>query len=130
MTRNIKIAGIVLAALAIGGGAIFYFSHSKEETAPTPVVAVQMAKAERKTIRHIVTAEAILFARNQAAITPKIAAPVRKFYVNRGSRVHAGELLAMLENRDLAAAVTENKGAWNRPKRPTRPPLAPVCPRT
>ncbi len=32
--------------------------------------------------------------------------------MNRGSRVHAGELLAVLENRDLAAAVTDSKGAF------------------
>ena len=51
-------------------------------------------------------------AKDQAAITPKIVAPVRAFYVNRGSRVHKGQLLAVLENRDLAAAETENKGAY------------------
>jgi RND family efflux transporter MFP subunit len=32
--------------------------------------------------------------------------------VNRGSRVHRGQLLAVLENRDLAAAEIENKGAF------------------
>jgi len=36
---------------------------------------------------------------------------VRKFYVDRGSRVHAGQLLAELENRDLAATVSENQAA-------------------
>jgi HlyD family secretion protein len=111
-TRNFKQIGIIAVVLAAGVGAISFFSHSKEAPAPEPVVAVQMAKAERKTIEQVITSEAILFARNQAAITPKIAAPVQKFYVNRGSRVHAGELLAVLENSDLAAAVAENKGAY------------------
>jgi multidrug efflux pump subunit AcrA (membrane-fusion protein) len=111
-TRNLKHAGIVAGAVAIGVGAIAFFSHSKETPAPEPVVAVQMAKAERKPIQEVITTEAILFPRNQAAITPKIAGPVRKFYVNRGSRVHAGQLLAVLENGDLAASVTENKGAY------------------
>ena len=32
--------------------------------------------------------------------------------MNRGSRVHRGQLLAVLENRDLAAAEVENKGAY------------------
>jgi len=36
---------------------------------------------------------------------------VKRFYVNRGSRVKAGELLATLEDRDLAASEVENKGA-------------------
>ena len=32
--------------------------------------------------------------------------------MNRGSRVHKGDLLATLENRDLQAATTENRGAY------------------
>ena len=48
----------------------------------------------------------------QAAIEPKISAPVRKFYVQRGSRVKAGQLLATLENNDLAAAAMDNKGSY------------------
>ena len=52
------------------------------------------------------------FPSDQAAITPKISAPVKTFYVNRGSQVHRGQLLAVMENRDLAAAATDNKGAY------------------
>jgi multidrug efflux pump subunit AcrA (membrane-fusion protein) len=37
---------------------------------------------------------------------------VQKFYVKRGSRVHQGELLATLENRDLSAAAEQNKGDY------------------
>ncbi len=55
----------------------------------------------------------MLYPKNQAAITPKIVAPVKQFYVNRGSRVHAGQLLAVIENRDLAAAETETKGSYH-----------------
>ncbi len=98
--------------MAVAVAAILFFTRSKEAPASEPVVAVQMVKAERKSIRQIVTTEAILFPRRQSAVTPKVTAPVRKFYVNRGSRVHAGELLAVLENRDLAAAVTDSKGAY------------------
>jgi multidrug efflux pump subunit AcrA (membrane-fusion protein) len=60
----------------------------------------------------VVKAEAVLYPLNQSAIVPKISAPVRKFYVNRGSKVHRGQLLAVLENRDLAAAAVENQGAY------------------
>ena len=35
---------------------------------------------------------------------PKLSAPVQRFLVNRGDRVKAGQLLAVLENRDLVAA--------------------------
>ena len=67
--------------------------------------------AQRGTIQQIISAEAVLFPRDQAAITPKVVAPVKTFYVNRGSRVHRGQVLAVLENRDLAAAEVENKGS-------------------
>ena len=107
--RTLIIAGGVVAVLI---AAILFFSRSKEAPASEPIVAVQMVKAARKPIRQIITTEAILFPKKQAAVTPKITAPVRTFYVNRGSRVHAGELLAVLENRDLAAAVTDSKGAF------------------
>src|SRR5579863_924110 len=87
-------------------------SCSKKEEAPKPLVTVQTAAAERGKIQQIVSAEAIVFPLQQAAITPKISAPVKKFYVNRGDKVHRGQLLAVLENSDLAAATVENRGAY------------------
>ncbi len=83
-------------------------SGEKEPAVPVVVVAV-----EKKTIQHTITAEAILFPLQQAAITPKISAPVKTFYVKRGTRVHKGQLLAVLENRDLSAAAQENKGSYS-----------------
>ena len=99
-------------SLIVGVGLLLLTSCSKKEQETEPEVTVQAAKAEKQSIRQIIRSEAVLFPRNQAAITPKIVAPVKKFYVNRGSRVHAGQLLAVLENRDLAAAETENKGSY------------------
>jgi HlyD family secretion protein len=87
-------------------------SCAKKELESGPEVTVQAAKVEKQTIRQIIRSEAVLYPKNQAAITPKIVAPVKVFYVNRGSRVHAGQLLAVLENRDLAASETETKGSY------------------
>jgi HlyD family secretion protein len=96
----------------IVGVALLLSSCSKKEPETEPEVTVQAAKVEKQSIRQVVRTEAVLFPKNQAALTPKVMAPVRTFYVNRGSRVHAGQLLAVLENRDLAAAETENKGSY------------------
>lgn len=101
-----------LLALAVASIALLLNACAKKEAEPQPVVTVQTAPVERGTIQQIVTSEAILFPRDQAAITPKVVAPVKAFYVNRGSKVHRGQLLAVLENRDLAAAEVENKGAY------------------
>ncbi len=90
--------------------AVLLAGCGKEPAEKEPVVEVQTAVARRAPIAHVVSAEAILFPLHQAAITPKVSAPVEKFYVNRGARVHRGQLLAVLENRDLAASQVENKG--------------------
>src|ERR1700737_2979886 len=74
---------------------------SKEAKDPEPEVSVQVAPVEQTTILHTVSAEAVLFPLEQAAITPKIGAPVKTFYVKRGSQVRQGQLLAVLENKDL-----------------------------
>ena len=83
---------------------------SKQAPEEQPLVSVQTAVAQQGPIQQIIRAEAILYPKTQAAITPKVVSPVRRFYVNRGSRVHSGQLLAELENRDIAAAVTDNEG--------------------
>jgi multidrug efflux pump subunit AcrA (membrane-fusion protein) len=85
-------------------------SESGEKEAAVPVEAVSV---EKTSIRRLITAEAVLYPLQQAALTPKVSAPVKKFYVKRGSRVHRGELLAVLENRDLAAAAEDSKGSYD-----------------
>ena len=82
------------------------------ETAPTEVY-VQAAHPERGDISEQITGDATLAPLAQAAISPKITAPVKKFYVQRGSHVKAGQLLATLENSDLEAAALDNKGAYS-----------------
>ena len=77
-----------------------------------PVVPVQIVAVEKSAMQQRITADAVLFPIAQSALPAKISAPVKKFLVNRGSHVRAGQLLAVLENRDLAAAAQENKGAY------------------
>ena len=107
-----RIYSYLSLSLIVGVVVLLTTSCSKKEEETEPEVTVQAVKAEKQSIRQVIRSEAVLFPKNQAAITPKIVAPVKKFYVNRGSRVHAGQLLAVLENRDLAAAETENKGSY------------------
>src|ERR1035438_4350722 len=88
---------LISLSLIVGVSLLLLTSCSKKEQETEPEVTVQTAKAEKQSIRQIIRSEAVLFPKNQAAITPKIVAPVKKFYVNRGSRVHSGQLLAVLE---------------------------------
>lgn len=70
---------------------------------------VQVAVAKRATIHSFVTAEAVLYPLKQANIVPKISAPVARFLVGRGDHVREGQLVAVLEDRDLVAAAQESK---------------------
>lgn len=82
------------------------------EAVPTPEVYVQAVHPTQGNISEQITADATLAPLAQAAISPKITAPVKKFYVQRGSHIKAGQLLATLENSDLKAAALDNKGAY------------------
>jgi HlyD family secretion protein len=95
---------VCLAALAGCG--------KKEQKEAEPIVPVQVVVVRQDSIRRIVTADAVLYPQNQASVTPKVSAPVKKFYVNRGDHVKEGQVLAVLENRDLSAAALESKGLY------------------
>src|SRR6202795_3190934 len=92
---------------------LFSVACSGDKADKEPTVSVQVVPVAKTTIQHAIKAEAILFPKQQAAIVSKISAPVQKFLVQRGGRVHSGQLLAILENRDLAAAEQENKGSFD-----------------
>ena len=88
-------------------------SSGSDASTAEPVVAVQVTPAAVQPISDVIRAQGVLYPIRQASLTPKITAPVRTFYVNRGSRVHRGELLAILENKDLAATVVAAKGSYD-----------------
>ena len=105
--RTLTATAIAMAALLLSIGC------SSDKGEQEPVVTVHVAPVEKTTIQHTVQAQAILFPRQQSAIVPKISAPVQRFLVKRGSPVHEGQLLAVLENRDLTAAAQDTRGAYD-----------------
>ncbi|HEX3966531.1 MAG TPA: efflux RND transporter periplasmic adaptor subunit, partial [Edaphobacter sp.] len=98
----------LIAILCLG---VLLSGCKKTEDVAPPVVSVQAEKVERKPLTAYVSGEAVLMPQAQAAIVPKISAPIQKFLIQRGSRVKKGQLLAVLENADLAAAVHDSQGA-------------------
>ena len=83
---------------------------SKDEKEKEPVVTVQTTPAKRDTISQTVSTEAVVYPLQQATVAPKITSTVKEFLVQRGSRVQKGQLLVVLENKDLAAAAEASKG--------------------
>jgi RND family efflux transporter MFP subunit len=105
--------GAISVALLLGMLLIFLAGCSKESGEKEAAVPVQIVSVDKTLLQHTVSAEAVLFPIQQSALTPKISAPVKAFYVKRGSRVHRGQLLATLENQDLAAAARDTKGSYD-----------------
>jgi HlyD family secretion protein len=103
-----RLAG--LAGVALTAGLLLSGCKTATPSEDAPTVTVQVGAAEIQPIQLKVIADAVLYPRDQAAIVPKVIAPVKKFYVQRGSPVKKDQLLAELENQDLAGAYQKSLG--------------------
>ncbi len=82
----------------------------KKEEASEPVVSVEAEHPTVGPFSEEIAADAILAPLAQAAIEPRVSAPIAKEFVQRGARVHKGQLLLTLEDRDLRGAALDSKG--------------------
>ena len=98
----------LLAALVLLGAA---GCRKKAEDAPEVSVAVQASHPMVAPLSDEIAADAILAPLAQAAISPRISAPIRAEYVQRGAHVRKGQLLISLEDRDLEGSALDSKGA-------------------
>jgi HlyD family secretion protein len=98
------IGGMLALALTTGCG-------GKKEEESAPVVTVDVAPVLLSKIQQTIRADGLLYPKQQAAIAPKISAPIRRNYVQRGARVRSGQLLVELENQDLAGAAVESRAS-------------------
>ncbi|HEY2120846.1 MAG TPA: efflux RND transporter periplasmic adaptor subunit [Candidatus Acidoferrum sp.] len=105
-------AGQCLAAGLLLFGTLALQGCTTAEKEPEPVVNVQTTPAKRGPIALTISAEAVVSPLQQAVITPKITSTIKKFNVQRGSHVKEGQVLAELENADLAAAAEQSKGEF------------------
>lgn len=84
----------------------------KQEAEKEPVVTVQTTPAQRATISQTISTEAVIYPLEQATISPKITAPITEFKVQRGDPVRKGQLLVVLENKDLAGQAEASQGSF------------------
>lgn len=88
-------AGLVLSACSNGAK-----SDSANAAPPIPVTVAHVAMAD---IADTFEAGGVVQARTTATIMARILAPVREVRVKPGDRVRAGQVLIVLDGRDLAA---------------------------
>jgi HlyD family secretion protein len=99
-------------AIAVAAASLVAAGCGEQEKEKEPVVSVQTTPAQQAAISQTVSAEAVVFPLEQATVSPKITSTVKKFAVQRGTRVKKGQLLAELENADLSASAEASKGDY------------------
>ncbi len=83
----------------------------KAEEAPEVSVTVQAGHPTQGRISEEIAADAILAPISIAALSPRISAPIRAEYVQRGAHVRRGQLLVSLDDRDLKGNALDSTGA-------------------
>jgi len=98
------VAGVAFAALYGCGSAV----DKKTAANDPPVVTVGVATASRKALDRRLTVSSELIPFQQIDVYAKESGFVRKLYVDYGSRVRQGQLLAVLEIPELEAQLRQD----------------------
>jgi len=104
-------ATLALLALVAAGG-LMAGCGAKGEVEAAPTVTVQVDAAEKAAIQRKIVTDAVLYPRDQQAIQTKVVSSVKKWYVDKGSHVKAGQLLGELESQDLAGQALKSQGGY------------------
>ena len=105
-------------------------SAAEAETEVTPVVSVKVVKAEKETIAAPVSAVGTIWPREKADVAAKISAQIKKMALLKNKVVHAGEVLAVLESRDLETQRAEAVAALNEARANERSLITGTIPKT
>ncbi len=101
-----------------------------EEEKTTPVVSVKVAKAERGAIATEISAVGTISPRDKAEVAAKIGAQIKTMALLKNKLVKAGEVIAILESRDLRAQRAEAAAALNEAQASERSLVTGTIPKT
>ena len=94
------------------------------------VVSVKVAKVEKQTIAAPVSAVGTIFPREQATVAGKISAQIKSMRLLKNQVVRAGQVIAILESRDLVAQRNEAIAALNQERASERSVTSGTIPQT
>src|SRR5437763_9359825 len=126
------IAAVALVVLALTLLIIWRWKKSTgtAEKEVTPVVSVKVAKAEKGSIAAQISAVGTIWPREKADVAAKISAQIRKMALLKNKVVRAGEVIAVLESRDLQAQRAEAVAALNQARAEERSIVTGTIPKT
>ena len=133
--RRNAILFIALIAIIVFGLTILIVwrlrkSKSETEAEPKPVVSVKVAKAEKGAIAAQVVAVGTIWPREKADVGAKVSAQIKKMALLKNKVVRAGEVIAVLESRDLQAQRAEAVAALNQARAEERSLVTGTIPKT
>jgi HlyD family secretion protein len=136
LTRERRRNLIIVASVAVIALLLLFFlirrwrSSSASEEAVAPIVSVRVAKVEKQTIAAPVSAVGTIFPRDQATVAAKISAPIKTMGLLKNQVVKAGQVIAVLESRDLTAQRNEAVAALNQERANERSVTTGTIPQT
>lgn len=122
--------GLVVLVLLILVVWILRRSGKETEAEVTPVVSVKVVKAERGEIAAQFSAVGTIWPREKADVSAKISAQIKQMALLKNKLVHAGEVIAVLESRDLQAQRAEAVAALNEARANERSLITGSIPKT
>jgi HlyD family secretion protein len=132
--RRYLIIGASVVALIVVGIIVALWkwrsASAPAEEEVTPVVSVRVAKVTRETIAAPVTAVGTIFPREQAMVGAKISAQIKQMALLKNKLVKTGEVMAVLESRDLVAQRNEALATLNQERANERSVTTGTIPQT
>ncbi len=109
--RPVQIGAGALLLLLLAGWCWHRRAAAGEGDAAQPIVSVRLARAEIGPITQPLDLVGTITARQEATISPKVSAPIAQMGLLKNRVVHKGDVLAVLESRDLNGQQAEAAAA-------------------
>jgi len=132
--RNAILVIVAIAVVLLGLTLLVIWrwrkSRAEAEAEVIPVVSVQIARAEKGNIAAQVIAVGTIWPREKADVSARISAQIRTMTLLKNKVVRAGEVIAVLESRDLQAQRAEAVAALNQARAEERSMVTGTIPKT
>src|SRR5947209_1503551 len=131
--RNLLIVFSSLAVLVILVIAVVIWRRKAAAPADettTAVVSVKVAKADKDAIAAQIVAVGTIWPREKSDVGAKISAQIKQMALLKNKLVRAGEVIAVLESRDLQAQRAEAVAALNQERANERSVITGTIPKT
>jgi HlyD family secretion protein len=131
--RNLLIIFSSLAVLVILLIAVVVWRRraaAPADQTPPPIVSVKVAKVEKDAIATQIVAVGTIWPREKSDVGVKISAQIKKMALLKNKLVRAGEVIAVLESRDLQAQRAEAVAALNQERANERSVTTGAIPQT